>query len=139
MSDKSAIDKPTEIRGLRRRVLLRDAVVFQGKLLMDAGKDLLLGPASVGAAILDFLFPRPRRRMRFYTVLKAGRRAERSINLFGTTDADGVQDHWTVDDVLREVESGVLEQYRSGGVSAAAKQAMERTLRSIRNPEEGRR
>ena len=126
-------DKTVEVRELRRRALLRDLFVFQGKLLLDAAKDVLLGPVALIAAIIDMVRPAPKQEMGFYRILQTGKRIEQTIDLFGAAERPADDPRWTVDDVINEVETGVREQYRLGGLSAAAKTALERTLKSVRD------
>ena len=136
MSEKKKADRPNEARGMRRKALIRDAIVFQGKLLMDAAKDLILGPVAILTTVMDLLSPRARKDMRFYKVLRVGKRAERTINLFEAATGPGMEGQWTVDDVIREVESQLRGRYRSGPVSTAAKQAIDQSLRADKNSEE---
>lgn len=65
-----------------RKTLLRDALVFQGKLVVDGLRDLVLCPIALGAAVIDFMQGDSRRRNHFYEVVHYGRRTERWINLF---------------------------------------------------------
>ena len=123
---------------MRRRALLRDAIVFQGKLLMDATKDLILGPVAILTTVMDLISPRARKDMRFYKMLRVGKRAERAINLFEAATGPGMEGQWTVDDVIREVESQLRDRYRSGPVSTAAKQAIDKSLRADRKSKEDR-
>ncbi len=123
---------------MRRKALVRDAIIFQGKLLMDAFKDLILGPAALVTAVMDLIRPRARKDMRFYSVLRAGKRAERTINLFEAATGPGMEGHWTVDDVIREVESKLRDRYRSGPVSTATKQAIDRSMRADSESDEDR-
>ncbi|MGB5542180.1 MAG: hypothetical protein WBO15_02165 [Gammaproteobacteria bacterium] len=91
--------------GKRRRRLLRDLIVFQFKLLIDAFKDLLLSPLSFGAAIMDFLRPGARPGMLFYRLLRAGHVAEERIDLFGTRRGRVREpESWTVDRAIDQVE-----------------------------------
>ena len=69
--------------GTRRRVILRDLLIFQAKLWLDNLKDLIFVQISIGAAILDLLSG-PRRRGRFlYSVLRLGERWDLWLNLYG--------------------------------------------------------
>jgi hypothetical protein len=138
MSGNTKANRPTEARGMRRKALVRDAIIFQGKLLMDAFKDLILGPAALVTTIMDLIRPRARKDMRFYRVLRAGKRAERTINLFEAATGPGMEGHWTVDDVIREVESQLRGRYRSGPVSTATKQAIDRSMQADGESDEDR-
>ena len=122
-----------------RRTLVRDAAVFQVKLLADGFRDLLLVPVSIAAAILSLLTKGPKPGPEFYEVLRAGRRSEQWINLFGATD----RVHGTetddknlpgddVDELVNKVEKFVVDEYRSGRVTAQARGLLERTLAALR-------
>jgi hypothetical protein len=65
-----------------RLVLIRDFLIFQLKLLLDAGKDAFLFWAALVAVILDLFFGGKRRRI-FYTVMKLGERIDLWLNLHG--------------------------------------------------------
>ena len=62
-----------------RSVLVRDLLIFQLKLWLDGVKDVVLVPASLGAAAFDFVF----RTRLFYRVLRWGERYDLWLNLFG--------------------------------------------------------
>jgi len=97
MADKSD-------RGTRWR-LLRDVVVFQIKLAMEAVLDLALIPASLAAAGLDLLLGNWRRPRWFHAVLRFGERCERRIDLWGVGDADGDVSNLEIDAVVRSIET----------------------------------
>lgn len=69
-----------------RWVILRDLLIFQAKLVLDGAKDILLSPLSIGAAVLDLLFPGPRPGHRFYAVMRLGERYDRWLSLFAAAD-----------------------------------------------------
>jgi hypothetical protein len=122
------------VERLRRLSLLKDVVVFQGKLLADAFKDLLLGPISLGAAALDLLGAPPRSRSRFRAVMRAGRGIERRLNLFGDPRrARGDGPGWTVDDFVDHFETSMREQSGHGRLDTAAREALERTLAGMQH------
>lgn len=136
MGGEKESDRSGEARSLRRRVLARDALVFQGKLLMDAFKDLVVGPVAFISAIIGLISPAPRKDLLFYKVMHAGKRVEGAINLFEAASGPGEEGQWTVDDVIREVESQLRQRYRSGPVSRASKQAIDESLKSARDSDE---
>ena len=123
-----------QVTRLRRLALLRDAAVFQGKLLVDALKDLVLSPLSLIAVILDLVEVPRRGEGRFAGVMEIGRGLERRIDLFGRaghvepTDAE-----WTVDDLVANFESSLREQTERGGTREAARKALEQTLAGLRS------
>ena len=90
-------------RGSRLR-LLRDVLVFQVKLGMEALLDLTLIPVSLAAAALDLLLGNWRRPRWFHAVLRFGERCERRIDLWGVK-ADGNAADLEIDAVMRSIET----------------------------------
>jgi hypothetical protein len=123
-----------------RRAMIRDVAVFQLKLLADGLRDLLLVPVSLGAAIVSLLKAGPTPGTEFYDLLRLGRRSEHWINLFGAAshlhgpanDAERFPGE-DIDDLLSKVESFVIDEYRSGGVTAQAREKLERALEAVRS------
>jgi hypothetical protein len=116
MPKSSYTDDSGELDGKRRRRLFRDLMVFQIKLLIDAFKDVLLSPMAIGAAVMDLLYPRARRGMLFYRLLRAGQAVEERIDLFGTRrrhDTDAAA--WTVDGALDQLENRLVSRRGAGG------------------------
>lgn len=107
--------------------LIRDVFVFQLRLGLDALRDLVLSPISLGAGLLDLLFGGTR----FYSVLVAGRKTEAWIHLFGELDRDEPSDTASVDALVERMERLLVEQYERGGVTASAKSAIDRGLDAI--------
>jgi hypothetical protein len=103
-------DKP--VRDSRWR-LLRDVVVFQIKLGMEAVLDITLIPASLAAAGLDLLLGNWRRPRWFHAVLRFGERCEHRIDLWGiaTPGVDGPQSD--VDAIIRSIET-LMRNPRTG-------------------------
>lgn len=98
-----------------RAELVRDAATFQIKLLADGLRDALLIPLSLVAVLVGLLRGGEDCDREFRRVFKLGRRSERWINLFGhqrplgRSGAGG-----SMDSILHQVESTVVEQYRRG-------------------------
>lgn len=90
-------------RGSRWR-LVRDVVVFQVKLGLEALLDLTLIPVSLAAAALDLLLGNWRRPRWFHAVLRFGERCERRIDLWGVP-ADGTVADAEIDVVMRSIET----------------------------------
>jgi len=118
--------------------LIRDILVLQLKLAVDALRDLLISPASIIAGIVDLVRGGERPGRLFYSVLAAGRRSEQMIDLFG--DADRVApragvparaERASLDAVVAHVERMIVEQYERGGITASAKSAIDRSLDAL--------
>ena len=89
--------------------IVRDVVVFQIKLGMEALLDLALIPVSLAAAGIDLLLGNWRRPRLFHAVLRFGERCERRIDLWGVAADDGRQSDLEVDAVLRSIETLVRQ------------------------------
>lgn len=98
-----------------RLELLREAVVLQLKLLVDGLRDAILIPISLVATLIGLIRGGPDCDREYRRVIKLGRRSERWINLFGhqrplpKSGAAG-----SIDTLLEQVESTVVEQYQKG-------------------------
>ncbi len=105
MTDKS--DKETRWR------LLRDVVVFQVKLGMEAVLDITLIPVSLAAAGLDLVLGNWRQPRWFHAVLRFGERCEHRIDLWrvATPGVDAPQSE--VDAVLSNIET-LIRNPRTG-------------------------
>jgi len=115
--------------------LVRDMVVFQIKLALDGFRDLLFSPLSLGAGLIDLLTGGRRPGRYFYEVLALGGRSEGWINLFGAPNLPGRQEVSapgpTIDTFVKQIEGLVVEQYERGGLTASAKDAIDRSLDTI--------
>ncbi len=84
---------------------LRHLLVFQLKLLADAGRDLLLSPISVVVFIIDSLTRPSLENSLYLRLMLLGRRSDRMINLFDEHKDAG---HFTVDQAIEEVEDAFM-------------------------------
>jgi len=101
--------------GSPRIELARETAVLQIKLLVDGFRDALLIPVSLVAALIGLLRGGPDCGRAFRRVIEAGRRSERWINLFGhQRPLDGDPVTGSMDSILDQVETVVMEQYRRG-------------------------
>ena len=128
----------------RRWQLFRDLAVFQAKLLVDGLKDLVLWPAAFVAAIAGIMLDRRDPGRSFYTLLRWGHDFDRWVNLFGasqralphaaTQHAAEHQQHTAapsregLDAYVARLERVLVEQYRRGGLTAKAKDAIDQAL-----------
>jgi hypothetical protein len=122
-------------KGPTRWDLIRDLVVFQFKLAIDALRDVVMSPVSIVAGLLDLILEGDRPR-HLYRVLLLGRQTERWINLFGEADRvetrtvpTGDEDPSdSLDTIVGQVEELIVQEYERGGVTASAKAAIDRSL-----------
>ncbi len=130
---------PTESDNLQRWTLIRDTAVLQFKLIVDGLRDFLLVPLSLIAAIASLAtskdgVPGPH----FYRLLKVGKQSEVWINLFGayrhapeeiTQEAPFAE--MNIDELVVKVESFVVDEYKRGGMTAQAKEKIDKALNLI--------
>jgi hypothetical protein len=113
---------------------LRDVLVFQVKLLLDAVRDLVLSPVSIVAGIIDLISGDEPPGRYFYRLVEFGGQTDTWINLFGIPgrpEEPGGDESVTIDSLVAQVERIMVDQYQRGGVTASAKQAIDRSLNAI--------
>jgi hypothetical protein len=115
--------------------LIRDIAVLQAKLLADAVRDLLLAPLALVAGIADLV--RPGGGL-FDEVLAVGRRTDRWINLFGHEPREDAQAEPSIDELAGRLEQRIRDSYEGGGLTAQAKDAVDRALDAVSRPRGGR-
>ena len=99
--------------------LIRETAVLQVKLLIDGLRDAILIPLSLVAALIGVLRGGPDCNREFRRVIKLGRRSERWINLFGhQRPLNGHPVTGSMDSILDQVETAVMEQYKRGKKAA---------------------
>ncbi len=102
--------------------LMRDAAVLQLKLVADGFRDALLIPVSLVAALVGLLRGGEDCDTEFRRVIELGRRSERWINLFGhKRPLDVAHPAGSMDRILEQVESIVVEQYKKGKSAVEAR------------------
>lgn len=119
-----------------RWTLIRDAVVIQFKLVVDGLRDVVLVPASLVAAVISLVRSEDGRPgPEFYDLLAFGKRTERWIDLFGAqrrvaggSEEPADEEEAGIDELVSRVEAYVVEEYRRGGVTAQAKEQIDRAL-----------
>jgi hypothetical protein len=110
--------------------LIRDLVVFQVKLLVDGLKDLVLAPLSLIAGIVDLVRGADPAAGKFRGVLRAGAAFDRWVGLFDAVERGepSSPEQPRLDEQLRRIEALLVEQHARGGVTADAKQALDKAL-----------
>jgi hypothetical protein len=125
--------------GKERWQLLRDLGVLQVKLIVDGLRDLILVPASLVAGIISLTSSKDGRPgLQFYHLLAWGKESEIWINLFGAAANSpeeiqkpqpfGDQD---IDDIVRRLESFVVDEVKRGGVTTQAKNKLDKILDAL--------
>lgn len=121
-----------------RWLLIRDALVFQLKLFLDGIRDFVMMPLSLGVAVLDLLGVGPRPGFQFYRLLEIGHRTDEWIDLFGAREhvepLSGDRGPG-VDRLVEHIERLVVQEYERGGITASAKDAVDRALDGLQKKE----
>lgn len=122
--------------GVDRWTLMRDVTVFQGKLILDGLRDLLLSPISIAAALIGIIGGGDRPGRQFYDLLYLGKRSEKWINLFGAAShvsppTFDKEDSESVDALVDRLETVARRQYEKGGLTQNAKDAVDRALDAV--------
>ncbi len=120
--------------------LIRDVGVLQVKLLVDGFRDLMLVPASLVVGVVSLASSRNGQPgAQFYQLLEWGKQTERWIDLFGAikispeTLAQAPSfGNQGIDDIVERFESFIVDEYKSGGVTAQAKERLDKILRTTR-------
>ena len=120
--------------------LIRDIAVLQVKLVVDGLRDLILVPASLIAGIVSLAKTKDGQPgTEFYRLVSVGSQSERWINLFGAlknAPADVVEgQHFgdaDIDAIVSRVESFVVDEYKRGGVTAQARDRLEKAIEAMR-------
>jgi hypothetical protein len=132
MPDELHADSPDH--NTDRWNLIRDIAVLQVKLVVDGLRDLILVPVSLVVGIYSVVKGGPEAGKDFYDLLRLGRKSERWINLFGAVDrAQGNTDDDAlplddIDDMVTRVESFIVDEYKSGGVTRQAKIRLDQAI-----------
>lgn len=116
----------------KRGVLVRNAVVFQLKLMVDGLRDLVLLPISLIATIIGLLRGGDEPEREFNQIIEVGRESEQWINLFGNHDApDNSNAIASIDALFTKVEATLKQQYKAAGTSESAQAEIDEALQAV--------
>jgi hypothetical protein len=121
-----------DARELRWR-LLRDLGSFVLKVGLEAIRDLVLIPLALLAGVAGLVLS-PGDPARFFRdVLRLGARFDDFLDLFGAAARDVTlrAQATRVDDFVDGIEAVLREQHQKGGVTATAKDAIDRALDAV--------
>jgi hypothetical protein len=132
---------PEARESLDSRTLVRDVAVFQFKLIVDGLRDLVLVPVSFVAGIVSFVNRKDGvPGSQFYDLLEAGKQSERWIDLFGAMRNAPPEirnrvrfPEENMDQLLDRIETFVIDEEKRGGITAQARERLERALRGFQN------
>jgi len=134
-------DKTPEKLPLDNRMLVRDIVVFQFKLIVDGLRDFVLVPVSLIAGLISLVSgEQGRPGPQFYQLLDTGKKTEDWIDLFGAlrhappdlVDRFRFPDA-NMDELLDRVEDFMVDEEKRGGMTAQARERFEKALRGFQD------
>jgi hypothetical protein len=108
-------------------------------LVIDGLRDLILVPLSLIAGIVSLANSKDGRPgLQFYHLLAWGKQSEAWINLFGaaTNSPEKIDQPLPfgdrdIDDVVSRLESFVVDEVKRGGVTAQAKERLDKILNAV--------
>lgn len=121
--------------------LIRDVAVLQFKLVVDGLRDFLLVPVSLIAGVISLASGQKGvPGTQFYQLLNVGKQSELWIDLFGAmrNAPPDLAEHIhfpdaNMDDILDNIETFVRDEERRGGMTAQARERLERVLRGLQD------
>src|SRR5215469_7411171 len=105
---------------------LRDVAVFELKLALNNLHNFFQIPLTLGVAAFDlFVKPKEGEGARFYKLVEIGRTIDDSIDIYSIIDhrERSLNKDYTVDAVIRQLETVIVREYEKGGSAATVKQA----------------
>lgn len=104
-----------------RRVIVRDLIIFQVKILLDGLKDLVLWQISLVAAIIDILVGGRSRGRIFYGMMRGCERFDLWLNLYSAADHAKRTDGGLLQERVRGADSllSFIQKLLAGVWSAA--------------------
>ena len=116
----------------KRGTLVRNAVVFQLKLMADGLRDLVLLPVSLVATVIGLLRGGEEPEREFLQVIEIGRESEQWINLFGNHNV-GNESHAvaSIDALFTKVEDTLKQHYKAAGTSESAQAEIDEALQVV--------
>ena len=123
-----------DINTSKRGELIRNAVIFQLKLMADGLRDLVLLPVSLVATLVGLLRGGDEPEREFLRVIEIGRESEQWINLFGHHDApESPNAVASIDTLFTKLEETLKQQYLTSGVSQKVKVEIDEALKAAQD------
>jgi hypothetical protein len=119
------------------RPLIRQAIVFQLKLGLDALRDIFMSPVSIVLVITDTIMANNHQQSYFIRLMRLGKKSDHWINLFdvdlGKTEPrdNEVAADSNVDDWFKKIEEVIKEQQVDGKLSQSGKEKLQKYFRRI--------
>jgi hypothetical protein len=115
-----------------RRSLIRDVLLLQLKLLLGAGRDLVLIPIALVAALFDLIRLKEHEPTYFRQVLTLGERSDRWIDVWYANHDQQAEPRENVDALLVRVEQVVRNREEGARQARVLKRWAERQIARAR-------
>jgi hypothetical protein len=121
----------------KRWPLIRQVIVFQLKLGLDALRDVLMSPVSIMLALADIVLANTHQQSYFLRLMRLGRKSDHWINLFGVNlpkekpEVSDFAGENNVDYWFTKVEAVIKEQHADGKLSQSGKEKLNKYLEKI--------
>ena len=110
---------------------VRQLLIFQVKLYIDALRDLLMSPLSIAIFVIDVIQKNKGDKALFKSLLDFGRKTEKAINLFNQYDHHD-EELTGIDAIISQVEESIRKEYKDGAVSSGAKESLDNSLSNLK-------
>ncbi len=109
---------------------IRDVAVFELKLTLNNFHNFFQVPLTLGIALFDLIFKHGEEGSRFYWVVEQGRLIDDHIDIYSIIDhrERAMNRNYSVDAVVKRVESVIVNEYAKGGTAASIKNALDRAI-----------
>jgi hypothetical protein len=116
--------------------LIRAVVILQLKLLLGAGRDLVLIPIALFAALWDLMRLKAQEPRHFRQVLSIGEHSDRWIDIWYANHDQKGEPRENVDALLTRVEGVVRDPQRGARQARVLKRWAERQITRARTPQQ---
>lgn len=120
-----------------RGTLIRNAIVFQLKLMADGFRDLVLLPVSLIATVVGLLRGGDEPERELEQVIDIGRQTEQWINLFGNHDQEDTDSLASIDAIFTKAETALKDQYKVHGTSKSSQAEIDEALQAAHEKARG--
>lgn len=109
---------------------IRDVTVFELKLVLNNIHNFFQIPMTLGVALFDLIFKHGDEGSHFYWLVEQGRVIDDHIDIYSIIDdrERAMNRNYSVDAVLKRVESVIVKEYAKGGTAASIKNALDRAI-----------
>ena len=121
----------------KRWPLIRQAIVFQFKLGLDALRDILMSPVSLVLVAVDVVMANHHQKSYFLRLMRLGKRSDHWINLFGSSVSEDETSNneeavnSNVDYWFSRIEAVIKEQQVDGKLSQSGRVKLQQYFKKV--------